>query len=89
MYLLANGKLTLVYRNQTGLVSEDENIVNSNLNNSSRVVIPVAETPFKDLNGEYAISYIYEALDTYAGMNYYSENDDFDKFKKVLTNNQK
>ena len=87
--LFSDGKFIELSRNQTGLGSESDNIINSNFNNESKVVSKVDETVFKDMNGEYKESYLREALDTYTGSNLFESKDnegiDFSQYKKVLT----
>lgn len=92
LYQLCDNGFVELSRNQTGLGSTDENIVNSNFNNKEKVVIPVEETPFKKMNGEYTMEYVHEAIDAYTGRDdYYStetKDMDFSEYKKVLTNNE-
>ena len=88
--LYPNGKFILLSRNQTGIGSESENIINSNFNNEKQIVLPISDTVFKDMNGVYTDEYLNEAIDTYSGENmfYSTKNDgiDFDIYKKTLEN---
>lgn len=83
LYLLDKGNFIEISRNQSGLGSVDENIVNSNF--SAVKVSPIEITNFKNMSGEYTNEYAREALDTYAGTdNYYSLNNegiDFSEYK--------
>ena len=82
-----NHEFVLLYRNQTGYGLYDRNILDSNFNNVDKIVYPIEETVFKDLNGTYEESYLREALDVYSSENnYYSsdnEGKDFSMYKKI------
>lgn len=84
--LVGTNKYVEIYRNQTGIFSEDENVVSKNINNETKILKPLEETVFKDLNGEYDKDYITEALDTYSGQDSFSAASnaeyDFSKFIK-------
>ena len=85
--VLDDNKLELLYRNQTGYKRDEQNIIDANYNNENEnIIIPLEDTIFEILNGEYKESYLREALDTYTGEeNYYaSENKgkDFSMFSK-------
>lgn len=85
LYQLSQGEFKLVSRNQIGIGSKDYNVVNSNYNIAN--ILPIGTTQFKNMNGEYQNAYAREALDTYAGTNYYysPSNDeiDFSEYAKV------
>ena len=84
-----DNSLITLYRNQTGIGDQCENVLKNNFNNDSEVVYKLEDTIFKDMSGNYKESYLREALDVYLGEDKYfsSENDgkDFSKYKKVLT----
>lgn len=87
LYRLENdNSLTILYRNQTGIKDNCNNVQEKNFNNSKELVIPIEKTIFSDLDGEYDEEYLLEALDQYNGTNnYYNESNedkDFSFIKK-------
>ena len=78
--------LTILYKNQTGIKDNCNNVLEKNFNNSKKIVIPIEETVFNSLDGEYDEEYLLEALDVYNGTNDYNnesnEGKDFSSFKR-------
>ena len=81
-----DNSLTILYRNQTGIKDNCDNVQEKNFNNSKELVIPIENTVFSELDGEYDEEYLLEALDKYNGTNNYydesNENKDFSFIKK-------
>lgn len=87
LYRVSNsGSLELLYKSQTGYKEDSPNVLEENYNNYNKIVIPLEDTVFSDMNGEYSENYLREALDVYSGtdMFYNAENEglDFSKYKK-------
>ena len=82
-----NNSLTILYKDQTGIKDTCNNVKEKNFNNSNELVIPIENTVFADLVGEYDKEYLLEALDVYNGTNnYYDESNDgkdFSNFQKI------
>ena len=82
-----NNSLTILYKNQTGIKDNCDNVKEKNFNNSNELVVPIENTVFADLVGEYNEEYLLEALDVYNETNnYYDESNDgkdFSNFQKI------
>lgn len=82
-----NNSLTILYKDQTGIKSTCDNVKEKNFNNSNELVIPIENTVFANLVGEYDKEYLLEALDVYNETNnYYDESNDgkdFNNFHKI------
>ena len=82
----SNGHLELLSRSQKGFKDDSPNVEEVKYNDSGKIVVPLENTVFADMSGEYSIEYLKEALDVYSGEDYYydSSNDgiDFSKYKK-------
>ena len=76
-----------LYLRQYGVGENSKNVQEHNINCSNEVIMPLENTVFKNMNGEYSYEYLIEALDTYVGGNMieYGVNRDIDfsEYKKV------
>ena len=63
--LNSNGDLELLYRTQSGVKESAPNVLESNYNDEQEILLPLNETIFKDMSGEYSIDYLRETLDVY------------------------
>ena len=83
-----DNNLVTLYRNQTGIGDQCENILKNNFNNNNEVVYKLKDTVFKGMSGEYKESYLREALDVYLGEDRFFSSDnegkDFSSYKKIL-----
>ena len=52
---------------QSGIGSNSKNILDNSINGEINMIVPIENTVFKDMNGNYTKDYLYEALDTYVG----------------------
>lgn len=85
--LNADGTLDLLYKSQSGFKEDSPNVLEANYNDvTDKILVDMEDTVFKDMDGEYSVEYLKEALDVYSGTDYYydSSNDgkDFSKYKK-------
>ncbi|MBQ6498015.1 MAG: hypothetical protein IJI58_04815 [Bacilli bacterium] len=60
-----NGKLDLLYRTQDGYKSDTDNVIMYNYNDSNEIVIPLENTIFAEMKGNYTIEEANEALKEY------------------------
>ena len=60
-----NGKLDLLYRTQDGFKSDTDNVIMYNYNDSNEIVIPLENTIFAEMKGNYTIEEANEALKEY------------------------
>lgn len=81
-----NNELELLYRNQTGVSADTDNVIENNYNNSNQtIIVPIEETVFSDMNGSYNEEYLREALDVYSGTDdYYDPKNDGEDFTKFI-----
>ena len=74
-HYLGKGTFVLLYRNQTGLGSNEKNVSNVNFNNDRPLIVKVNSIEeFNDLNGVLSNSYLKEVSDTYSGINRYYDS---------------
>ena len=71
--------LTILYKNQTGVLEDSKNVLEKNFNNKKEILVPIEKTIFNELDGKYPEEYLLEEL------NEYNEND----LRKIKENTRK